>query len=114
MPWTTALSPGTEGSNPSSSSGESEENFASRVTRRNVTLGNPTLTSELKERLRSGLLSAPARMLQAAAPFLFGLLLRPGRARSDYQLGCASPLSPRCSLLRPRAAVAAHPSPRFS
>jgi hypothetical protein len=28
------------------------------------------LTSELKERLRSGLLSAPARMLQAAAPFL--------------------------------------------
>jgi hypothetical protein len=25
--------------------------------------------------LRSGLLSAPARMLQAAAPFLFGLLL---------------------------------------
>jgi hypothetical protein len=25
--------------------------------------------------LRSGLLSAPARMLQAASPFLFGLLL---------------------------------------
>jgi hypothetical protein len=30
-------------------------NFASRVTRRNVTLGNPTLTSELKERLAAGI-----------------------------------------------------------
>ena len=56
-----------------------------------MTLGNPTLTSELKERLRSGLLSAPARMLQAAALFLFGLLLRPGRARRGRIISWAVP-----------------------
>jgi hypothetical protein len=51
---------GTEGSNPAPSSGESGANFASRVTRRNVTLGNPTLTSELKERLAAGITAKTA------------------------------------------------------
>jgi MFS family permease len=62
--------------------------------------------------VRSGLLSAPARTLQAAAPFLFGLLL------DDIGIGAVGLSAGLCLaafgslfLLRPRRAAAAHPSP---
>jgi hypothetical protein len=62
--------------------------------------------------LRSGLLSAPARMLQAAAPFLFGLLLdRVGLGAVGLSAGLCLAAFASLFLLRPRAAVAAHPSP---
>src|SRR6202047_2561876 len=62
--------------------------------------------------LRSGLLSAPARMLQAAAPFLFGLLLdRVGLVAGGLSAGVVFATFSALFLLRPRAAVAAHPSP---
>jgi hypothetical protein len=62
--------------------------------------------------LRSGLLSAPARMLQAASPFLFGLLLdRVGIGAVGLSAGlCLAAFGSLC-LLRPRRAVAMHPSP---
>jgi hypothetical protein len=48
--------------------------------------------------LRNGLLSALARTLRAAAPFLFGLLLdEPELTRWAYRRGFALPLSDRCS-----------------
>jgi MFS family permease len=62
--------------------------------------------------LRSGLLSAPARMLQAAAPFLFGLLLdRFGLGAVGLSAGLCLAAFASLFLLRPRAAVAAYPSP---
>jgi MFS family permease len=62
--------------------------------------------------LRSGLLSAPARMLQAAAPFLFGLLLdRVGVGAVGVSSGLCLAAFGSLFLLRPRRAVAAHPSP---
>ena len=62
--------------------------------------------------LRSGLLSAPARMLQAAAPFLFGLLLdRVGLGAVGLSAGLCLAAFASLFLLRPRAAVAAYPSP---
>src|SRR5882757_6820819 len=62
--------------------------------------------------LRSGLLSAPARMLQAAAPFLFGLLLdRVGLAAVGLSAGLCLAAFAALFLLRPRRAVAAHPLP---
>jgi hypothetical protein len=61
--------------------------------------------------LRSGLLSAPARMLQAAAPFLFGLLLdRVGLGAIGLSAGLCLAAFASLFLLRPPAAVAAHPS----
>ena len=60
--------------------------------------------------LRSGLLSAPARMLQAAAPFLFGLLLdRVGIGAVGLSAGLCLAAFGSLFLLRPRRAVAAHP-----
>jgi hypothetical protein len=38
----------------------SQERTSHRVTRRNVTLGNPTLTAELKERLAAGITAETA------------------------------------------------------
>src|ERR1700731_3793080 len=62
--------------------------------------------------LRSGLLSAPARMLQAAAPFLFGLLLdRVGIGAVGLTAGLCLASFGSLFLLRPRRAVATHPSP---
>jgi len=62
--------------------------------------------------LRSGLLSAPARMLQAAAPFLFGLLLdRVGLVAVGLSAGLCLAAFAALFLLRPRRAVAAHPLP---
>src|SRR6267143_1602759 len=62
--------------------------------------------------LRSGLLSAPARMLQAAAPFLFGLLLdRVGLVAVGLSAGVCLAAFATLFLLRPRRAVAAHPLP---
>src|SRR5438128_600629 len=62
--------------------------------------------------LRSGLLSAPARMLQAAAPFLFGLLLdRVGLGAVGLSAGLCLAAFASLFLLRMRRAVAAHPSP---
>jgi hypothetical protein len=62
--------------------------------------------------LRSGLLSAPARMLQAAAPFLFGLLLdRVGLGAIGLSAGLCLAAFASLFLLRPLAAVAEHPSP---
>jgi hypothetical protein len=62
--------------------------------------------------LRSGLLSAPARMLQAAAPFLFGLLLdRVGIGAVGLSAGLCLAAFGSLFLLRPRRAVATHPSP---
>src|SRR6267143_402507 len=62
--------------------------------------------------LRSGLLSAPARMLQAASPFLFGLLL------DQVGIGAVGLSAVLCLaafgslfLLRLRGAVATYPSP---
>ncbi len=62
--------------------------------------------------LRSGLLSAPARMLQAASPFLFGLLLdRVGIGAAGLSAGLCLAAFGSLFLLRPRRAVATHPSP---
>jgi len=62
--------------------------------------------------LRSGLLSAPARMLQAASPFLFGLLLdRVGIGAVGLSAGLCLAAFGSLFLLRPRRAVATHPSP---
>ena len=61
---------------------------------------------------RSGLLSAPARTLQAAAPFLFGLLLdRVGIGALGLSAGLCLAAFGSLFLLRPRDAVAARPSP---
>jgi MFS family permease len=62
--------------------------------------------------LRSGLLSAPARMLQAASPFLFGVLLdRVGIEAAGLSAGLCLAAFGSLFLLRPRCAVAARPSP---
>jgi hypothetical protein len=62
--------------------------------------------------VRSGLLSAPARMLQAASPFLFGLLLdRVGIGAVGLSAGLYLAAFASLFLLRLRGAVAAHPSP---
>ncbi len=51
-------------------------------------------------------------MLQAAAPFLFGLLLdRVGLGAVGLSAGLCLAAFAALFLLRPRAAVAAHPSP---
>jgi MFS family permease len=61
--------------------------------------------------LRSGLLSAPARTLQAAAPFLFGLLLdAAGIGAVALSAGLCLAAFGSLFLLRPRRAVAAQPS----
>jgi MFS family permease len=61
---------------------------------------------------RSGLLSAPARTLQAASPFLFGLLLdRVGIGALGLSAGLCFAAFGSLFLLRPREAVAARPSP---
>ncbi len=60
---------------------------------------------------RSGLLSAPARVLQSAAPFLFGLLLdRVGIAAVGLSAGLCLAAFGSLFLLRPRG-VGPHPSP---
>jgi len=62
--------------------------------------------------LRSGLLSAPARVLQSASPFLFGLLLdRVGVGAVGLSAGLCLAAFGSLLLLRPRYAVAARPSP---
>ena len=62
--------------------------------------------------LRSGLLSAPARMLQAASPFLFGLLLdQVGIGAVGLSAGLCLAALGSLFLLRPRRAGATHPSP---
>jgi len=62
--------------------------------------------------LRSGLLSAPARMQQAASPFLFGLLLdQVGIGAVGLSAGLCLAAFASLFLLRLRGAVAAHPSP---
>jgi len=62
--------------------------------------------------LRSGLLSVPARMLQAASPFLFGLLLdRVGIGAVGLSAGLCVAAFGSLFLLRPRRAGAAHISP---
>jgi MFS family permease len=59
--------------------------------------------------LRSGLLSAPARTLQAAAPFLFGLLLdRAGVGAVGLSAGLCLAAFGSLFLLRPRRTLAAH------
>jgi MFS family permease len=61
--------------------------------------------------LRSGLLSAPARVLQSAAPFLFGLLLaRIGVASVWLSAGLCFAAFGSLFLLRPRRTAAARPS----
>ena len=58
--------------------------------------------------LRSGLLSAPARMLQAASPFLFGLLLdRVGIEAAGLSAGLCFAAFGSLFLLRPRRTTAA-------
>jgi hypothetical protein len=58
--------------------------------------------------LRSGLLSAPARLLQAASPFLFGLLLdRFGIEAVGLSAGLCFAAFSSLFLLRPRRATAA-------
>ena len=58
--------------------------------------------------LRSGLLSAPARVLQSASPFLFGLLLdRVGIGVVGLSAGLCLAAFGSLFLLRPRGAVAA-------
>lgn len=60
---------------------------------------------------RSGLLSVPARVLQSAAPFLFGLLLdRIGIAAVGLSAGLCLAAFGSLFLLRPRR-VGTHPSP---
>jgi hypothetical protein len=62
--------------------------------------------------LRSGLLSAPARILQAASPFLFGLLLdEVGIGAVGLSAGLCLAAFGSLFLLRPRRAVATYPSP---
>ena len=62
--------------------------------------------------LRSGLLSAPARMLQSAAPFLFGLLLdRVGIGAVGLSAGLCLAAFGSLFLLHPHRAVAAQSSP---
>jgi MFS family permease len=62
--------------------------------------------------LRSGLLSAPARVLQSAAPFLFGLLLiRAGVEAVWLSAGLCLAAFGSLFLLRRRKAVATRPSP---
>jgi hypothetical protein len=57
--------------------------------------------------LRSGLLSAPARVLQSAAPFLFGLLLdRVGIGAVGLSAGLCLAAFGSLFLLRPRRALA--------
>jgi MFS family permease len=61
--------------------------------------------------LRSGLLSSPARMLQSAAPFLFGLLLDwVGVDAIGLSAGLCLAAFGSLFLLRPRRAVGAHAS----
>jgi hypothetical protein len=61
---------------------------------------------------RSGLLSAPARTLQSAAPFLFGLLLdRVGIGALGLSAGLCLAAFGSLFLLRTREAIAARPSP---
>jgi hypothetical protein len=55
---------------------------------------------------RQGLLSAPARLLQATAPFLFGLLLE------SAGVGAALGLTTACSLLALGALLLLRPAPR--
>ena len=65
--------------------------------------------------LRSGLLSAPARMLQAASPFLFGLLLdQVGIGAVGLSAGLCLAAFGSLFLLRPRRAVATYPSRRLA
>jgi MFS family permease len=62
--------------------------------------------------LRSGLLSAPARVLQSAAPFLFGLLLdRVGVGAVWLSAGLCFAAFGSLFLLRPRGVVTTRPSP---
>ncbi len=62
--------------------------------------------------LRSGLLSAPARVLQSAAPFLFGLLLdQVGVDAVWLSAGLCIAAFGSLFALRPRPEVAARPSP---
>jgi MFS family permease len=62
--------------------------------------------------LRSGLLSAPARTLQSAAPFLFGLLLdRVGIGALGLSVGLCLAAFGSLFLLRAREAIGARPSP---
>jgi MFS family permease len=61
---------------------------------------------------RSGLLSVPARMLQASSPFLFGLLLdRVGIEAVGLSAGLCLAAFGSLFLLRPRCTVAVRPSP---
>ena len=61
--------------------------------------------------LRSGLLSAPARMLQASAPFLYGLLLdRVGLGAVGLSAGLCLAAFGSLFLLRRRRAVVTYPS----
>jgi len=61
--------------------------------------------------LRSGLLSAPARTLQSASPFLFGLLLdRVGIGAVGLSTGLCLAACGSLFLLRPRGPVGPHPS----
>jgi MFS family permease len=61
---------------------------------------------------RSGLLSAPARVLQSASPFLFGFLLdRVGIGALGLSAGLCLAAFGALFLLRPRSAVATRPSP---
>jgi hypothetical protein len=62
--------------------------------------------------LRSGVLSAPARVLQSASPFLFGLLLnRFGVEAVWWSAGLCLAAFGSLFLLRPHDAVPARPSP---
>ena len=61
---------------------------------------------------RNGLLSAPARVLQSAAPFLFGLLLnRVGIAAVGLSAGLCLAAFGSLFLLRWRGIEGTHPSP---
>ena len=56
--------------------------------------------------------AVPARMLQAASPFLFGVLLdRVGNEAAGLSAGLCLAAFGSLFLLRPRCAVAARPSP---
>jgi hypothetical protein len=62
--------------------------------------------------LSSGLLSAPARLLQSTAPFLFGVLLaRVGVEAVWLSVGLCFAAFGSLFLLHPRVAVATRPSP---
>jgi hypothetical protein len=62
--------------------------------------------------LRSGLLSAPARTLRAASPFLFGLLLdRIGIEAVGLSAGLCLAAFGSLFLMRPRCAATARSSP---